>query len=277
LRVVAAAPDRQAVAKDGLDSAGDELWRISARAGLLSDGNYGDIVAQLNASVQSVTRGHAGVDHVIVGTAPLFHEAQTAVLKSLTKTFVLASVLIAMMLVWMLRTPVGALLAMLPNALPIAFVFGVASWRGARIDVGTMITAIVGLGIAVNGTLHLLTWFCDGLRRGRSRRRAMLEAVVRCGPALWQSSISVSLGLLVLTSSELPLISRFAGMMAALIGSALAAHLVLLPALLAGPLGSVLQRSIPRQGDDEHDRTETIAPPHIRFRRVSAEVSRPAI
>jgi predicted RND superfamily exporter protein len=199
------------------------------------------------------------------------------VIKSLSKTFVLASVLIGMMLVWMLRTPTAALLAMLPNVLPIAFVFGVASWRGTRFDVGTMITAIVGLGIAVNGTLHLLTWFCDGLRRGRSRRRAMIEAVVRCGPALWQSSVAVGLGLALLTTSELPLIGRFGGMMSSLIGAALVSHLVLLPAMLAGPLGAVLQRSIPRHSEEDPDRAESIAPPHIRFRRVTPEVSRPAI
>lgn len=277
LQTVDAALEPHPDADRTLDRAGDELWRISARAALMSDDDYGALVRQLNARLQSVTRGYAGVDHVTVGTAPLFHETQAAVIKSLSKTFVLASVLIGMMLVWMLRTPTAALLAMLPNVLPIAFVFGVASWRGERFDVGTMITAIVGLGIAVNGTLHLLTWFCDGLRRGRSRRRAMIEAVVRCGPALWQSSVAVGLGLALLTTSELPLIGRFGGMMSSLIGAALVAHLVLLPAMLAGPLGAVLQRSIPRHSEEDQDRAVSIAPPHIRFRRVTPEVSRPAI
>ena len=277
LTVAPDAADLRAAGDERLNRPGDELWRITLQLRLLSDADCGLVARELSHSVQGVTRAHAGADHVLTGTALLFHQSQRAVLASLIKTFVLASFLMGVLLVWMLRSPLAALLAMLTCLLPIGFVFGLISLCGERIDVGAMITAVVGLGIAVNGMLHLLTWFRDGLRRGRSRRRAMIEALAHCGPALWQSSLAVGLGLLMLARAELQLISRFGWLMSALIGAVLLADLILLPALLAGPLGAVLQKSLPLHEEAEAGDRATVAPPHIRFRRAPRDVSRPAM
>jgi predicted RND superfamily exporter protein len=181
------------------------------------------------------------------------------------------------LLVWVLRSPLAAALSMLTCLLPIGFVFGLASLCGERVDVGAMITAVVGLGIAVNGMLHLLTWFRDGLRRGRSRRRAMIEALAHCGPALWQSSLAIGLGLLMLAPAELQLISRFGWLMSAQIGATLLSDLILLPALLAGPLGAMLQTTLLLSDERDGVLPETVAPPHIRFRRLSRDISRTAM
>ena len=103
-----------------------------------------------------------------------------------------------------------------------------------------MITASVALGIAVDGTLHLLTWFREGLRRGMRQDDAVTSALSHCGPALFQTSVAVGIGLAVLMPAELSLISRFGWLMAAMIVTALFADLVLLPAMLAGWLGKVI-------------------------------------
>jgi hypothetical protein len=105
-----------------------------------------------------------------------------------------------------------------------------------------MITASIAMGIAVDGTLHMLEAFRDGLRQRLDRRSAAEQALGRCGPALWQSSAVIALGMLALFPVELLLISRFGWIMAALVAAALWGDAVLLPALLAGPLGAVLER-----------------------------------
>ena len=250
----------------GLNGAGDELWRISAQADLLSDVNYGQLTTELDDAVQSVTRYHQGASHVVTGTAPLFDRTQRAIVRSLIWSFGLAFFVIAGVILWTLRHPLATLVCMLPNILPIGFVFGVVSLAGQRIDIGAMITASVALGIAVDGTLHLLTWFRHGIRAGRSRQRAVIEALAHCGPAMWQTSIAVGIGLLMLAPAELTLISRFGWLMSALIGAALFADLILLPALLAGPLGALLERSVPvRLASDEIPREHPLPAPHVSF------------
>lgn len=227
----------------GLCEKNDELWRITAQVNIMTDVDFDKLTADINAIVQEETRTVPGANHVVTGMVPLFLRTQQAVLTSLIKSFLLAFVVIGIVISIVLRSLRAGLLTMLPNVLPISTVFGAISWFGLKVDIGTMITASVALGIAVDGTLHLLTWFRAGLRKGRTRRVALSEALGHCGPALCQTSIAVGIGLLVLWPAELTLVSRFGWMMSAMIGAALVADLILLPALLAGPLGSMIMHT----------------------------------
>lgn len=253
-----------------LHDAGDELWRITAQASLMSDANYADLIADLDKISSSVLIPHVGTRHVVTGMVPLFLRTQVAVLQSLIRSFGLAFVIIAAVMMVLLRSPTAGLITMLPNLLPVAFVFGLISWLGLAIDVGTMITASVALGIAVDGTLHLLTWFRSGVQDGLTRREAVSQALGHCGPAMWQTSTAVGLGLLMLYPTELLLVSRFAWLMAALIGAALAADIVLLPALLGGALGRLIENTVRRS-----QRSAAVAPPQTSVPKVGP--SRPHV
>ncbi|MFP6762965.1 MAG: MMPL family transporter, partial [Planctomycetaceae bacterium] len=197
----------------------------------------GDLTAAVDKTVREETSRVAGTQHVVTGMVPLFLQTQQAVLSSLIQSFILAFIVIGAVICYLLGSLRAGLATMLPNVLPISTVFGAISWFGIRVDIGTMITASVALGIAVDGTLHLLTWFRNGIANGRTRRVAISEALNHCGPALCQTSFAVSAGLLVLFPAELSLISRFGWLMAAMITAALFADLVFLPSLLAGRLG----------------------------------------
>lgn len=225
-----------------LSDPGDELWRIAAQAAVMTDAEYSELIAALDTLVATELDKCAGAGHVVTGMVPLFMRTQEAVLESLIRSFGLAFVVIAVVLMVLLRSFLGGLVAMVPNFVPVGVVFGLVSWAGQRVDIGTMITASVALGVAVDGTLHLLTWFQRGLNSGLNRQRAMSTALGHCGPAMWQTSAAVGLCLLALMPAELLLISRFGWLMAALIGAALVADVIMLPALLAGPLGMLLER-----------------------------------
>jgi predicted RND superfamily exporter protein len=226
------------------NDAGDELWRITAQVATLSKMDYAELTRQLDDICQSVTRYHPGTRHVVTGMVPLFLATQRAVLESLINSFVMAFGMIAVVMMILLGNPLAGLLAMLPNVLPVAVVFGIISWCGVAVDIGTMITASVGLGIAVDSTLHLLTWYRNALIDGATREEAVARALGHCGPAMWQTSLAVGLGLMVLCPADLLLISRFGWLMGALIGAALLGDIFLTPALLAGPLGRMIHKSI---------------------------------
>ena len=230
-----------------LNQAGDELWRITAQVAIQSELDYNQLTTDLDTRAATVLRTTPGANHTVTGMVPVFLRTQEAVLQSLIKSFALAFVLIAIVMAIVLRNPIAGMITMLPNLLPVAVVFGLISWLGIAVDIGTMITASVALGIAVDGTLHLLQWFRSRLQAGDSRTEAVRDSMVHCGPALTQTSLVVGIGLLALTQAELLLVSRFGWMMSALIGAALVADLVLLPALLAGPLGRLLEKQTAAQ------------------------------
>ncbi|NQV24300.1 MAG: MMPL family transporter, partial [Rhodopirellula sp.] len=219
---------------------GDELWRITAQVNIMTDVDYGVLLDEISGIVQEETLNHTGANYVVTGMVPLFLETQRAVLSSLIKSFLIAFVVIGIVISLVLKSARAGLATMLPNVLPISTVFGAISWFNIKVDIGTMITASVALGIAVDGTLHLLTWFREGLRRGLERHDAVISALSHCGPALFQTSVAVGIGLAVLMPAELTLISRFGWLMAAMIMTALFADLVMLPAMLAGWLGKVI-------------------------------------
>lgn len=219
---------------------GDELWRITAHAAIMSDADYTGLTGQVETIVGDVLANHAGTRHIVTGAVPLLLRTQQVVLDSLVVSFGMAFVLIATVMVVLLRSLRAGALAMLPNLLPVAVVFGGISFAGIAVDIGTMITASVALGVAVDGTLHLCETFKSfgGIRI--SRRRAVLLSMAACGPALWQTAMVVGGGLLMLAWADLLLVSRFGWLMASLVGTAFVGDLVLLPALLAGPLGTQL-------------------------------------
>ncbi|MCA9079750.1 MAG: MMPL family transporter [Planctomycetaceae bacterium] len=247
---------------------GAELWRINAQAAILAETDYETLTRDLDVQVRDVARYYPGMSHVVTGTVPLFLRTQQAVLESLIMSFGLAFVLIAGVLMLVLRDPVAGAISMIPNLLPVVSVFGLVAWYGTRIDVGTMVTASVALGIAVDGTLHLLTWFRDGLRKGYSRERSVMLALSHCGPAMWQTSAAVGIGLLMLLPAELLLISRFGWLMSALIGAALLGDLLLLPAFLVGPLGALIESRIEKRRHVRKQGDAVIPSPHISLPEV---------
>ena len=228
-----------------LNRAGDEVWRVTAQTSALSSVDLGVLTSEIDAiagrHLSMVGSPHTG--HVVTGLIPVFLRTQQAVLESLIRSFGMAFVVIAIVMMVVLRSPTAGVFTMLPNLMPVVLVFGLLSWMRLKVDIGTMITASVALGIAVDGTLHLLTWFQELVRRGMPVDRAVGKALEHCGPAMFQTSAAVGLGMLALLPADLLLVSRFGWIMAALIFAALVADVIFLPALLGGLLGRLIQRA----------------------------------
>ena len=148
---------------------------------------------------------------------------------------------LALAMILVLRSVTAGLLTMIPNLFPAVTVLGTMGWLGVPVEVGSMMTASVALGIAVDDTLHYITWFRNGLRQGMTRRKAIRFAYRRCATAMVQTSLICSLGLIVFAYSPFAPISRFAWLMVSMLGTALIGDLLVLPAIFASPLGRVFQ------------------------------------
>ena len=162
------------------------------------------------------------------------------------ESFLLAVLLICPVMMFVLRGVLAGLLAMLPNVIPVIVIFGGMGWLGLRIDVGAVLTASVALGIAVDDTLHVLTWYARAIREGLDRTSAIQVAYSRCTIAMTQTTIICGLGLLVLTLSSFVPTAQFAWLILVLLAAALVGDLILLPALLVGPAGQLMIRGLVR-------------------------------
>ncbi len=218
-----------------------EQWRISARVAGLSGIEYdvllGEVERRVNAQLAAEGLDRHVVRPAYTGVVPLVFVAQRELLDGLFKSFCLAFALIAVVMTVLLRSPTAGLMSMIPNAFPAIITFGTMGWLGILVDVGAMMTASVALGIAVDDTLHFLTWFRRSRVAGHSRRTAIVNAFDRCAVAMTQTTLIAGLGLVVYVLSDFQPVSQFGLLMAVLLAAALGGDLVLLPALLATKVG----------------------------------------
>lgn len=180
----------------------------------------------------------AGISAKYTGMVPLVYKTQHALINGLVTSIIMAFFVIALVFVVYLRSVSCALVAMLPNIFPVIVVFGFMAWAGIVVDVGTMMTASVALGVAVDDTMHYLSWFSDGTDRGLTPKEAAVEAYKRCAPAMTESTLIAGLGLSAFMFSTFVPTQRFGVLMLTILFVAEIGDLVFLASLLTGPLGT---------------------------------------
>lgn len=218
------------------ESDDQDLWRISVRANAIGDLDYGLFVEQIRQAVAPLLEGQ-NVHGTFTGVIPLIYKAQRQLLLDLFRSFLVAFAVIAVVLLFVLRSVAATSVAMFPNIFPAVVVFGGIQWLDIPVQIGSVMTASAALGIAVDDTVHLLTWFRRGLDDGLPRRLAIETALARCSGAMIHTTLICSCGLSVFALSTFVPILHFAWLMVFLLGSALLGDLVLLPAILVGPPG----------------------------------------
>jgi hypothetical protein len=136
----------------------------------------------------------------------------------------------------------AGLVAMISNVFPMILMFGLLGWTKTPLDIGSVMTASIALGMAIDGTLHFLTFFRRGIDEGLEPPAAVRAAFQHCAPAMTESTIVCALGILIFSASSFAPTCRFSWMLCLLMLAALAGDLVLLPAMLVGPLGRCFRR-----------------------------------
>ena len=223
----------------------EELWRISGRVKALGDLEYTSFLDQLQREVndslrEDDTAGRLGVTAEVTGGVFLVAMAQDQLLVDLRNSFLVAFLLIAAAMMVLTRSFSAGVISMVPNVFPALLIFGVMGWLDVAVDVGSMMTASVALGIAVDDTSHFLTWLRRGLDQGMSRIESIRYAYEQCATAMLQTSVICGFGILPFVLSPFMPVAHFALLMFILLFAAIAGNLLLLAAALASPVGRLL-------------------------------------
>ena len=219
-------------------------WRISLRVAALNDIDYGSFLKTVESNVQNQLdfMDQHGVSAEITGGIPLIYKAQRQILSDLMVSFVTAFVLITIVLMFVLKSIRAGLIAMVPNIFPPVVVFGTMGWLGYSIEIGSVMTASVALGVAVDDTIHFLTWFRRGTKNRLSRYSSIRFAFQHCAKAMIDTSLICGLGVFPFLFSIFMPTAKFALMMGVLLLTALVGDLFLLPAILAGSAGKLFAK-----------------------------------
>lgn len=220
----------------------NRLWRISLRVNAMNDIDYGVLLEKVEERVKTRLAeynesGVTGVSARFTGAIPLFYHAQHQILSDLKNSFVTAFLFISIVLMIVLKSFRAGLVAMIPNIFPPLFVFGAMGWMGLPIEIGSVMTASVALGIAVDDTIHFLTWYRRGVSSDRSNLAAIRYAFEHCAKPMIDTTLICGFGVAAFMFADFMPTVRFSRLLFILLFAALIGDLFLLPAILAGPAG----------------------------------------
>jgi len=230
-----------------------EHWRVGARAPGHSDIDYIEFLVTLKTHVEPLVATFQS-DHGVelkttyTGVTSAVFEVQRALLADLFNSFLTAMVLVGLVMIVACRSITTGLMAMIPNIFPTFIMFGALGWLDRAVDIGSVMTASVALGIAVDGTFHYLGSFRGELALGHSKIRAVAHSYQHCGRALLQTTLVCSLGMVIYCFSSFLPARYFTWTFILLLVIAAAGDLILLPALLLSPTARLFGRS-PRASD----------------------------
>ena len=88
----------------------------------------------------------------------------------------------------------GGLIALIPAVIPIALMFGVMGYLDIPLNPGTAMVAVIAIGIAIDGTLHLLARYNELCRRTSNYEDAVTSSVNDEATPLIVSSIALAFG-----------------------------------------------------------------------------------
>lgn len=205
--------------------------RITARSGMPAVGEVGEIIDDLEASAREILGDSAtieGVGYMAVYVRVIENIAVTQV-----RTFGIALLIITLALMLFLRSIRLGLIALVPNLLPVAMTLGFMGFAGINLDVATVLIAAIVIGIAVNDTTHLMFRFREELvDNGHGPVEALRHTLRGTGRAVIASSLILAAGFSVLAFASVKSIGYFGLLCMVATLFALAADLVVTPALL---------------------------------------------
>lgn len=266
-----------------------ELWRISARVSATKEVDYADFKRDLQSKIDPILAsydadGTQGISVDYTGLVPLVYKAQHSLLDGLILGFISDFAIIVLVMILLCRAASAGLVLLLPAAFPAVVVFGGMGWGNALlqsfgtgnllIDIGTVMAPCVALGVTVDDVVHFMLWFRRGISDGMNRKEATMLAYKGCARAMYQSWGVIGIGLSVFSLSPFGPTQRFGHMMLAMLTVALVGNLVLLPALLSGPLGDIFGWSVLRLNKKKSEKnsqrrlkteagTDTLPQPHV--------------
>jgi hypothetical protein len=220
----------------------EQLWRISARVGALSDLDYKVFLDDLRQVVEPVLESHRdrgveGISATYTGLIPLIYKAQHSLFDGLILGFSGDLMLIGVAMILMMRNWSAGMLLMLPSVFPLLLVFGAMGLLGIVVDTGTVMAPAVALGVTVDDAIHFMLWCRKGESQGMNRTQSIMFAYGDCALAIFQSWAVIGLGLSAFALSAFIPTRRFGILMLTLLTISSIGNLVFLPALLAGPAG----------------------------------------
>jgi predicted RND superfamily exporter protein len=204
--------------------------RLSA---LINTTASNDVLALVSETQAAMTELPAPMSGVVTGLAPRMQGVQIRLINTQMKSFSLSFVMVFLSILIGLRSMLITGVSVLPNVIPILTVFTVMVLGNINLDAATVMVASISMGIAVDDCVHLLAAYRHALQQGHPNRMAIREASQQVGLSITTTTVAAVIGFGSLMQSHFVPIYYFGMLSSVAMIAALAAPLLLVPAVLA--------------------------------------------
>lgn len=174
-----------------------------------------------------------GLTAHIVGENLMVNNAAESLMVGQVKALLSLMALIFLIMSALFTSFKGGAIALVPAVIPIAMMFGIMGLLDIPLNPGTAMVAVIAIGIAVDGTIHLLARYSELCRRTSDYVGAVNTAVKEEATPLITSSFALALGFGVLLFSNFTVIAQFGALAAATMLFSIFANLLVTPIIMA--------------------------------------------
>jgi hypothetical protein len=168
----------------------------------------------------------------VVGEDLMIHAVADGLLVDQAKSLAILLCVIFLMMSVVFTSFKGGLVSLIPNLIPIILIFGVMGILRIPLNPGAAMVAVIAIGIAIDGTIHLFSRYNDLCRRTADYESAVHRAVSEEATPMVSTNLALALGFGILLQSHFTVIAQFGALSAATMLFALFSNLLITPIIM---------------------------------------------
>ena len=192
------------------------------------------VLREIENSFNTFVEEHSTNDYELAftGIPVMLKRLDDSIIRSQTYSLLIAMMLVILMVSALLRSFRQGLTAVIPIGITVLVLFGLMGLTRTPLDIATVLTGSVSIGIGIDYAIHFISRFSEGLKMRLSQEESLERSIRTSGRAIIINMLSVSFGFAMLAFSNLVPLQRFGFLIAATMIVAGTASLTLLPLVL---------------------------------------------
>ncbi len=142
------------------------------------------------------------LDVQTTGVFPVYTQMLKQLLVGQKESIVYVGLAVFVMLLILFRSPVLAVIVLIPQALPAAVVLGIIGWAGIPLDLVTVMIASIAIGVGIDAAIQYTMRFRAELDATGCHETALKHAHATIGRAIWIATSIIITGFAILVLSE---------------------------------------------------------------------------
>jgi predicted RND superfamily exporter protein len=160
------------------------------------------ILTGLHAYLEENAVAFENLDTQITGVFPVYAEMLDQLIGGQKQSVIFVAVAVYVMLLLLFRSPILALLVLIPQALPVTVVLGAIGFCGIPLDLVTVMIGSIAIGVGIDAAIQYTMRFRAELEATGDHRLALSNAHATIGRAIWIATSIIISGFAILLLSE---------------------------------------------------------------------------